>query len=180
MPHRASGRDLGPLLLRQLAGLVAKPVIAHFYAADGPAVVLCGQLERVDTVGDVVHLCFDQEVHGTRIVAPARFLVAVGPQADDPLRLVLRYPGTAIALKDMSPRARIAHWRRTIEEALGIEDRSGYAGRMALLSRMIASERDSAGDETLAVELGLLLEEIESLRDPDAEFDQDADDDFLF
>ncbi len=169
MPEPA---PLTAALLNGLADLVGKPVLAHLVATDGATAVIRAGLDRVDTVNDTAHLRFDDQAQGTRLIVPACLLIDVGPSDEDPLRLVLRFPGNQVELKDMSPAARVEHWTARLADATRREARS-RDGELRLLGAMIEFERDASSDPWLRAALQQVLDE---LRTVDAWPPLDADD----
>ncbi len=160
-------------LLNRLADLVGKPVLAHLVAADGAIAVVHGDLTSVDSADDSAHLRFGRLVQGVRVIVPTGLLSDVAPSREDPLRLVLRLPGSRVELKDMSPAARVEHWAARLAEASTRRDPRSRAGELRLLAAMIDGERQASSDAWLRAALQELLDELQTI---DAWPLHDADD----
>ncbi len=155
-----------PLLdhvLRAVMPLLGGEVIATLRVGDvgdsRPAALIRAVLDRVETLDDnaAAFLCFDERPQGTKVVLPARDLIAVAPDPYDPQATQVTYVGGALNLKSMRPRDRLEHWKRAVDEAAGYGDPQQRDGRLRLLAAMIATEADAIDDDDVLRELSLLL-----------------------
>jgi hypothetical protein len=128
---------------------------------DGPGAVFRAPLLRVDSIDDyggAAYLLFDTQPQGSRLVVPFEGVRSCAPDDIDPLRTVLRYDnGVWTELKDMSPDARVRHWRRAASEALAMPPGPGRRFQTTLLAAMIDAEHANASDPLLADQLAQII-----------------------
>ena len=155
--------QLPAVLFDRLADLVGKEIIAELIATDGAMAAIRARLERADTVDNVLYLRFCEHAGGTRLIVPGDMLLEIGRATDDPMRLVLRFCGNEVALKDMSQTARIAHGQHAISRVRELADLRARQGQLALLAAMIRSERDASDNAHLRGGLNAMLDELRSI-----------------